>query len=57
MSALIADLTDGRITPQVGNAICNASGKLLKVAEMQYKYGTKQGERETTLMLAPGMKE
>lgn len=39
MSALMSDLIEGAITPQVGNAVCNAGGKLLKVVEMQYKYG------------------
>lgn len=43
MSALMSDLVEGRITPSVGNAACNAGGKLLKVVEMKYKYGT-QGE-------------
>ena len=40
MSGLMSDLIDGRVTPQVGNAVCNAGGKLLKVVEMQHKYGT-----------------
>ena len=40
MSALMSDLVEGRVTPSVGNATCNAGGKLLKVVEMQYKYGT-----------------
>jgi len=30
MSALMSDLADGRVTPQVGNAINSAVGKLLK---------------------------
>ena len=38
--ALMADLAASRITPQAGNAICNAGGKVLKVVEMQMKYGT-----------------
>jgi hypothetical protein len=36
----MSDLIDGRIAPNVGNATCNAGGKLLKVVELQYKYGT-----------------
>jgi len=40
MSAMMTDLIEGSITPAVGNAACNAGGKLLKVVEMQYKYGT-----------------
>jgi hypothetical protein len=30
MSALITDIISGDLTPQVGNAVCNAGGKLLK---------------------------
>jgi hypothetical protein len=40
MSALMSDLVGGRVSPMVGNAACNAGGKLLKVVEMQMKYGT-----------------
>jgi len=39
-SALMGDLASGRLTPNVGNAICNAGGKMLKVKEMEIKYGT-----------------
>lgn len=42
MSALMSDLIEGKITPQVGNATVNCGGKLLKVVELQLKYG-KQG--------------
>lgn len=53
MSALMSDLIEGRVTPSVGNATCNAGGKLLKVVELQYKYGTKgAGTGERTLLLA-----
>lgn len=40
MSALMSDLIEGSITPSVGNAAVNAGGKLLKITEMQLKYGT-----------------
>ena len=40
MSAMMADLVEGNITPQVGNAVSNSAGKLLKVVEMEMKYGT-----------------
>lgn len=43
MSSLMSDLIDGRITPQVGNAVCNAGGKLLKIVEMQHRWGTTNG--------------
>ena len=40
MSALMSDVIEGRITPDISNAAVNAGGKLLKVIEMQYKYGS-----------------
>lgn len=46
MSTLMSDLISGRATPQIGNAVCNAGGKLLKVVEMQHKYGTNQQENK-----------
>lgn len=39
MSALMTDLIEGRVSPGIGNAACNAGGKLLKVVELQHKYG------------------
>jgi len=53
MSALMSDLIEGRVTPSIGNATCNAGGKLLKVVEMQYRYGTQgPGLGAKTLVLA-----
>lgn len=52
MSSLMSDLLDGRVTPSIGNATCNAGGKLLKVVEMQYKYGTQGPGQKKTLLLA-----
>jgi hypothetical protein len=43
MSHLMSDIISGRVTPQIGNAACNAGGKLLKIVEMQYKFGTQSG--------------
>lgn len=42
MSALMSDMIAGSVKPMIGNAVCNAGGKLLKVVEMQFKYGTTQ---------------
>jgi hypothetical protein len=39
MSTLMTDLVLGQISPQAGNAAVNAGGKLLKVVEMQYRFG------------------
>lgn len=52
MSSLMSDIIEGRVTPSVGNATCNAGGKLLKVVEMQYKYGTNGPNQERSLLLA-----
>lgn len=53
MSALMSDLIEGRVTPSIGNATCNAGGKLLKIVEMQYRYGTQgPGTGRKTLVLA-----
>lgn len=54
MSAIMSDLIEGRITPSVGNASCNAGGKLLRMVELEYKYGTdpQRGGPARTLTLA-----
>ena len=36
---MIGDILEGKITPEVGNAACNAGSRLLKVIEMNYRYG------------------
>lgn len=55
MSALMSDIIAGRIGPIQANATCNAGSKLLKVVEMQYKYGKPIGgtEEQRVLTLAP----
>ncbi len=56
MSALMSDIIASRVTPQVGNAVCNAGGKLLKVVELQLRYGSaKQPNGERVLQLTPAM--
>lgn len=53
MSALMSDLIDGRVEPGVANAACNAGGKLLRVVELQMKFGTTpEGGSEKVLRLA-----
>lgn len=47
MSALMSDIIEGSITPQVANAVVNAGGKLLKVTELQLKYGQKPEHAQT----------
>lgn len=52
MSALIGDIAAQRIDARAANAICNAGGKLLKIVEMQHKYGGPKTD-EKVLVLAP----
>lgn len=54
MSSLMSDVLTGKVGPSSANAVCNAGGKLLKVVEMQYKYGSPKAEQQQPmLMLAP----
>lgn len=46
------DLIAGRITPAVANATCNAGSKLLKVVEMQYRYGSAAPDGRRLLAMA-----
>lgn len=41
MSALMSDIAEERIEPRHANAICLAGSKLLKVVELQHRYGKK----------------
>lgn len=52
MSALISDIVSGRINPLVANATCKAGNNLLKIVEMQYRYGKSADPK--ALNLAPG---
>jgi hypothetical protein len=53
MSAVMSDLIAGRMTPSVGNAACNAGGKLLKVVEMSHKLGSGSGGARTINLANP----
>lgn len=35
----MSDVIEGAVTPEVANAACNAGRQLLRVVEMQYRYG------------------
>jgi hypothetical protein len=45
LSALMSDLIDGKVSPQVVNSQCNLAGKLLKLVEMQYRHANSGGLR------------
>ena len=47
MSGLMSDVIEGKVSPQISNAACNAGGKLLKVVEMQYRYGGAKNRHKT----------
>lgn len=52
MSCLMSDVLTGKVSPVVCNATVNAGGKLLKVIEMQHRYGSlSQDGRSKTLSL------
>jgi len=52
-SALMSDTVSGRLAPGIVNAVCNAGGKMLKVVEMEMKYGTSgAGQDRKILALA-----
>lgn len=51
MSHLMSDVLSGNLPPSVCNAAVNAGGKLLKVVEMQNRYGQPSagGSKELSL--------
>lgn len=52
MSALMSDLVSGKVTANIGNATCNAAGKMIKMVELEYKYGTNPARRAGLLQIA-----
>lgn len=54
MAALLADTIAGRIEPQRANASCNVAGKLIRMVELQHKYGRQvEGSTDRLLQLTP----
>jgi hypothetical protein len=51
LSAVISDVTEGVLPPLVANAGVNAAGKLMKIVELQHKYGTPGGNGKRILRL------
>jgi len=56
MSALMSDVIEGAVTPQVAMATVNAGGKLLKVVELTLKYGSSNtdGSAKTLVLASTG---
>lgn len=36
---MIADLAEQKVTASIANAMCNAGGKILKMVELEIRYG------------------
>ena len=47
MSALMSDLVQGKINASIGNAACSAASRLLKVVELEHRYGKTGGPGES----------
>lgn len=54
MSKLMADVISGKVAPSTANAACNAGAKLLRVVEMQYRYGNTRPTQRPDFMLTSG---
>lgn len=61
MAALLADTIAGRIQPAQANASCNVAGKLIRMVELQHKYGKPVPGSEMRLLeltpIAPAVAE
>jgi len=45
--SLLSDILEGSVTPRVSNAVCNASGKVLKLVELEQRYGRPAGSGDS----------
>lgn len=52
MSAIMSDVIAGRLTPNMTNAACNAGGKMLKMVDLEMRYGTSPDRPRRTLRVA-----
>lgn len=53
----MSDVIEGSVTPQVANAAVNAGGKLLKVVDMQLRYGANTLAKCDSIPLIPGARD
>jgi len=51
MIALMGDVARGSISPTNANAICKAGGQLLRVKEMEVKYGRQYKEDGSKVLM------
>ena len=52
MSAIMSDVIAGRITPHMTNAACNAGGKMLKMVDLEMRYGTSPDRPRKVITIA-----
>lgn len=59
MSDLMSDIVEDRIAPETANAACTAGANLLRVVEMEFRYGIrgKDGARQLLLTGQPLVEE
>ena len=53
LSALMGDLSAGRITNGRANSICNAAGKILTTVKLEQQYGSKGDSGPTLQLIQP----
>lgn len=52
LTALLSDISSDRIDAVRSNARCNVAGKLLKTAEMEFRYGGRRRESNGHIKLS-----
>jgi hypothetical protein len=52
--AIVKDVGRQVMTPQVGNTMCNGLGKMIRLKELEIRYGTKDEQGHQRLQLADG---
>lgn len=50
LSALVADASAGRVTTGLVHGACNAVGKILRVVELESRYGTAKGSGQEKVL-------
>lgn len=42
----MSDIIEGKVSPEIANAVCNAGGKMLIVVRMEHKYASRAAAGE-----------
>jgi hypothetical protein len=56
-SGLIADLAEQKVTAGIANAMCNAGGKMLKMVELEIRYGQQVPGKSRRMLTISGTYE